>query len=331
MVTRQDLDAYGTFNLWDALRGVPGVDVSTTRAADGIVSIRGLTKENNNRTLILLNGRRALDGFVESLNWESLPVTLDEIDRIEIVEGPASALYGGNAISGVINIITRQPGQAEGLSVSLTGGSRETGRASALYGHTAGGLEVTASGEFSTSNQFEASHRSANQVVRGRTQIRYDPGDGRVLSFSAGGSDLRTQVSQGGLGSTYEDGSRGFVRADYIQGNHRLRASWMGGSTLLESFGTPSESRLDYGTLELLVQSPPAVGHRARRRCRDPSGRPRCGHRRRDARCLVPVRRAPPQLALRCEPVVERPAGPPPARRDRIFSTGDGGDRGRRA
>ena len=77
MVTRQDLDAYGTINLWDALRGVPGVDVSTTRAADGIVSIRGLTKENNNRTLILLNGRRALDGFVESLNWESLP--LDDV------------------------------------------------------------------------------------------------------------------------------------------------------------------------------------------------------------------------------------------------------------
>lgn len=78
MVTRQDLDAYGTFNLWDALRGVPGVDVSTTRAADGIVSIRGLTKENNNRTLILLNGRRALDGFVESLNWESLPLVVED-------------------------------------------------------------------------------------------------------------------------------------------------------------------------------------------------------------------------------------------------------------
>ena len=73
--------------MWDALRGVPGVDVFTTRAADGIVSIRGLAKENTNRTLILLNGRWLLDGFIESLNWESLPITLEEVDRIEVVGG----------------------------------------------------------------------------------------------------------------------------------------------------------------------------------------------------------------------------------------------------
>ena len=73
--------------MWDALRGVPGVDVFTTRAADGIVRIRGLAKANTNRTLILLNGRWILDGFIESLNWESLPITLEEVDRIEVVGG----------------------------------------------------------------------------------------------------------------------------------------------------------------------------------------------------------------------------------------------------
>ena len=147
VVTRDDLDAYGVFHLWDALRGVPGVDVVAPRAANGIVSIRGLTRINNNRTLILLNGRRVLDGFIETLNWESLPVAYDEIDRIEIVEGPVSALYGGNAISGVINIITRQPEQVDNMQVSLTGGTRETGRAAALFGHAAGRLALMASGE----------------------------------------------------------------------------------------------------------------------------------------------------------------------------------------
>lgn len=329
MVTRQDLDAYGTFNQWDALRGVPGVDVSTTRAADGIVSIRGLTKENNNRTLILLNGRRALDGFVESLNWESLPVTLDEIDRIEIVEGPASALYGGNAISGVINIITRQPGQAEGLSVSLTGGSRETGRASALYGHTAGGLEVTASGEFSTSNQFEASHRSANQVVRGRTQIRYDPGDGRVLSFSAGGSDL------------LHSGEPGRTRK-HLRGRLARLCPCR-----LHPGQSPSAGKLDgrvdsAGKLRHAIRVAPRLRHAGiagtiPSSCRAPSSSsvPRSVG-------ATSMRPSPPRRTMSgpcssstastgAQPVVERPAGPPPARRDRIFSTGDGGDRGRRA
>jgi outer membrane receptor for ferrienterochelin and colicin len=255
VVTRGDLDAYGAFHLWDALRVVPGIDAVAPRAVDGIVSIRGLTRINNNRTLILLNGRRVLDGYIETLKWESLPVIYDEIDRIEIVEGPVSALYGGNAISGVINIITRQPEQVDNLQVSLTGGTRETGRAAASFVHVVGRLAMMASGEFSTSNQYEASTRSANEVVRGRTQIRYDLGGRRVASLTVGGSDLRTEIGEGGLGNTYEDGTRGFVRVDYEQGNRRLRASWTDGTTLLTSFGPGPVSRLDYGTLEIQAQS----------------------------------------------------------------------------
>jgi outer membrane receptor protein involved in Fe transport len=255
VVTREDLDAYGVIHLWDALRGIPGVDVVTARAADGIVSIRGLTKVNNNRILILLNGRRILDGYIETLKWESLPVPLDEIDRIEIVEGPVSALYGGNAISGVINIITLQPGDIDNLRFSLTGGTGETGRAAASYGHTVGGLSAMASAEFSTSNQYELPSKSASEVVRGRTQMRYDLGAGRVVSLTAGGSDLRTEIGEGGLGNTYEDGKRGFLRADYQNGRQRLRASWARGSTKLESFGTGPASRLTYGSVEVQALS----------------------------------------------------------------------------
>lgn len=161
--------------------------------------------------------------------------------------GPASALYGSNAISGVINIITLTPEQADGLTATRTAGMRESGRASLLYGNVPGALQVMASTEFSTVNQFEAADKSANQVIRGRTQVRYQRADGGLLSLSSGASDLRTELSQGGLGKTYEDGQRGFLHAAFEQGNHHLRASWMGGSTRLESF----KSRLDYATLEV--------------------------------------------------------------------------------
>lgn len=254
VVTRADLDAYGMFHLWDALRGVPGVDVFSARAADGIVSIRGQAKVNNNRTLILLNGRRVLDGYVESLDWESLPVAQDEIDRIEIVEGPVSALYGGNAISGVINIITRSH-EVDGAQLAVVGGTGETGRVSALYSGTSGPAQLQVSAEASTSNQYELSDQAANDVVRGRARLRYRAPGGSILALTAGGSNLRTEVGQGGLGNTYEDGSRGFVRADAEFGRHQLRASWSGGSTLLESFGTGSDSRIDYDTVELQAQS----------------------------------------------------------------------------
>ena len=88
----------------------------------GAVSIRGLNKALNNRTLVLLDGKTVLDGDLNRINWEAVPVVLEDIDRIEVVEGPASAHYGANAINGVINIITKTPDQVQGLKVGFTTG-----------------------------------------------------------------------------------------------------------------------------------------------------------------------------------------------------------------
>lgn len=256
VVTRDELQAYGAVHLWDALRGVPGVDVVSARSAHGLVSIRGLGKVNNNRTLVLLDGRRTLDGYVESLNWEALPVTLDEIDRIEVVEGPASALYGSNAISGVINIITRRPEEVEGARVSVAAGDRETRRVSALYGGSgAGALSWMASGEASTSNRFDDPERAASDVLRGRALARYGLGPDRELTLSGGLSDLRTELSASGLGTTYEKGTRGYAQGNLATGLHQVRASWMGGSTLLEAFAVGPGSQIDYGTFEGQAQT----------------------------------------------------------------------------
>lgn len=256
VVTRQDLQAYGAVHLWDALRGVPGVDVVGARSAHGLVSIRGLSKVNNNRTLVLLDGRRTLDGFAESLNWEGLPVPLDDIERIEVVEGPASALYGGNAISGVVNIITRRPEDGPSVKVGAAAGNHETGRASVRYSAPRGGrLSWSASGEATTSNRFDAPQRSASEVTRGRALARYRLGPGRELALSGGASDLRTELSVGGLGTTYEKGTRGYLQAEVAAGRHQGRASWMGGSTLLEAFAVGPDSRVDYGTFEAQAQT----------------------------------------------------------------------------
>ena len=107
VVTAEDIEASGARTFWDALRGVPGVDVMATRTFYGEVSIRGLNRALGTRTLVLLDGRTVLNGPFDATFWEGLPVGLGEVDRIEVVEGPASALYGANAVNGVVNIITK--------------------------------------------------------------------------------------------------------------------------------------------------------------------------------------------------------------------------------
>src|SRR5947209_7628332 len=107
VITQQDLKDSGATTFWDALRSVPGVDVVQYRTGQAEVGIRGLVLPFHNRVLVEMDGRSVLEGVFDHLLWESLPITMDQIDRIEVVEGPSSAISGANAVSGVINIISK--------------------------------------------------------------------------------------------------------------------------------------------------------------------------------------------------------------------------------
>lgn len=225
VVTGEELLQMGIQTLWDALRSVPGVDVMATRTFYGEVSIRGLNKALNNRTLVLLDGKPVLNGPFDSTFWEGLPVAINAIDRIEVALGPASALYGANAINGVINIITKTPEQLKGGAARYAVGQRRTHLTDAAYGNRKGGMGYLTGVEYRATHQFEHADRRASAVgkVHGRVDIDL-PGDTR-MSFSGGLSDYQTQFAIGVSPATY-DGTTGFVRADmYRKGTH-LRTYW---------------------------------------------------------------------------------------------------------
>lgn len=109
IITADQIEHSGATNIPDILRFVAGVDVRSYGALDSDVSIRGYSQAYNPRLLVLINGRQVyLDDYGYTA-WQALPVQLPEIRQIEIVRGPASALFGFNAASGVINIITYDP------------------------------------------------------------------------------------------------------------------------------------------------------------------------------------------------------------------------------
>jgi iron complex outermembrane receptor protein len=122
VLTADDLRLMGATTLPDALRRVVGVDVMALTAGHADVSIRGFNREVNNKVLVLVDGRTTSIDFVGATFWASLPITLDEIERIEIIRGPGSAVYGANAVTGVINLITRAPGTGDHV-ISLVGGT----------------------------------------------------------------------------------------------------------------------------------------------------------------------------------------------------------------
>lgn len=127
VITREQLEQKQARTLFDALRGVPGLDVARSggRGSDASVFLRGA---NSGQTLVLIDGVEVNDPSSTTRSFNFTDLTTDNIERIEVVRGPQSTLYGSDAIGGVINIITRRGEGDTEMNLSLEGGSFNTWR-----------------------------------------------------------------------------------------------------------------------------------------------------------------------------------------------------------
>lgn len=121
----------------DALRIVPGLEVIRTTSTESIVNARGYNDvpSSSQGMMALIDGRQVNNEFLGSVMWDFLPVTMNEIDRIEVIRGPGSFLYGPNAMHGLVNIVTKSPLEYDEDILHLSGsyGSYDSGVASLLY------------------------------------------------------------------------------------------------------------------------------------------------------------------------------------------------------
>ena len=109
IITSEEIRRSGAVDIPQILRSIAGIDVARNFKGHADVNIRGYNQPLSNRMLVLINGRQVyMDNFGMTL-WHSLPIQMAEIKQIEIVRGPNSSLFGFNAASGVVNIITFNP------------------------------------------------------------------------------------------------------------------------------------------------------------------------------------------------------------------------------
>lgn len=132
IVTDEDIRHSGATDLPTLLRRIPGLEVIQMTGADFDVSMRGDNQLPANKLLVMIDGRSIYEDAYGSVFWTTLPITLPEIKRIEILKGPSSALYGFNAFDGVINIITKSPQEIKGTTIQVGAGERGTVRAAGI-------------------------------------------------------------------------------------------------------------------------------------------------------------------------------------------------------
>jgi len=157
VLTSAELQSSPAQNYGDLLRSVPGLNVIQLSARDVNITSRQATGTLSNTQLVLLDGRSVYLDFFGIVLWDLMPANMDNIKQIEVVRGPASAVWGANALTGVVNIITKTPREAQGGEATFTGGflSRDAGSS---VGKGPGGL-VAANASFADAPNATWSYR----------------------------------------------------------------------------------------------------------------------------------------------------------------------------
>ena len=113
IITEQDIRLSGITKIPELLRRLAGIDIMEVTGGQTEVSIRGFNQRLSNKVLVLVDGRSVYVDLLGATLWQALSIGVEDIDRIEVVRGPGSALYGADAFNGVINVITKRPGQGK--------------------------------------------------------------------------------------------------------------------------------------------------------------------------------------------------------------------------
>ena len=138
VITAEDIRRSGALSLPEALRLAPNLQVARPDANQYAITARGFNSTTANRLLVLIDGRTVYTPLFSGTFWEAQDTLLEDIERIEVISGPGAALWGANAVNGVINVITRRAADTQHGLFALGAGDtqRDVGM---RYGGSAGG------------------------------------------------------------------------------------------------------------------------------------------------------------------------------------------------
>jgi len=143
VVTQEMIRRSGATSIPEVLRMVPGLQVAKIDANKWTVSSRGFNGFTTNKTLVLVDGRSVYSPLFSgtlfaSAHWDQIDVVLQDVERIEVVRGPGGTLWGANAVNGVINIVTKNAKDTQGMLYSGGGGSDDKAINAVRYGDSIG-------------------------------------------------------------------------------------------------------------------------------------------------------------------------------------------------
>ena len=231
VITAQDIAESGQHTLAEVLQQFAGVEISTSGGfgQSSAVFMRGA---NSDHTLVLVDGMRIGSATLGTTALENIP--LNQIDRIEIVSGPVSGLYGSDAIGGVIQIFTKSGKYSPGLSVSAGYGSYDTRSLSTAYSSKFRDTEVTLSAGYFDTDSFSATKPTVpfGQFNPDNDGYRNSNFSGKITHKLSGENDLGATgfYSRGSAhfdsGPTSDDVTHQTLSAYSVYSKNQISSTW---------------------------------------------------------------------------------------------------------
>ncbi len=217
VLTQEDIRRSGATNLPDLLRLVPGVEVAQIDSGKWAIGIRGFEGRLSKSVLVLIDGRSVYTPLFAGVYWEMQDTMLEDIDRIEVIRGPAGTIWGANAVNGVINIITKSAMDTRGTLVSAGGGNVEQGFLRARYGWGNDHLSYRAYGTgFTRGPQYHPDGREFDDWRRGAGGIPHG------LESEPAGQPDGTRQCQPGDGGNQAGDQHLFAAGTHQRGRERV-------------------------------------------------------------------------------------------------------------
>ena len=221
IVTAEEIKQSGAISIADVLRNVAGVQIREASVSSHAIGVRGFADAQH--VLITLDGSSAYLHHVNHTYVDFIPVSLEEIERIEIIKGPGAVFYGGSAFSGIINIVTKTTREIDGTHVNLAGGNWDTMRGNVIHGGSYNNLEYSLS-----VGHLGAKYMSPPRDFFMNTHSRMSYGAGRLTyrldEQSSVSAEIRHSYTDDGISRHCTNIKNTYVTLRYDQPNFWVRA-----------------------------------------------------------------------------------------------------------
>lgn len=256
VIDRKMIEASGFIEIPDLFRLVPGFQVGLSwRDHHSTVTYHGQSDGLSRRMQVLIDGRVAVGSLFGIVDWDRLGIVIDDIDRIEVVRGPASVAYGSSAFTGAINIVTHEPFANPGWRMGVTSGSEDIGLVSTQYSHVGEKFDYIASASYFHTDGFDGVNDEST-ARSGRLKGHYQYASNMALDFQIGYSE--GPWGRGGIGISIDPIAEKEATEQY--GNFRFTQSVSPGNEWYFQFGlssTEEDDKFNAGLLSDILGVPP--------------------------------------------------------------------------